>query len=139
MQVDYLADISSAASACSSASVIMPQLCGSEDGTVIVPRYHWDEHPGGQFNKLPGIKKHLHYTMQSMCAETVCREFIDSLPVYSLVKKSAPSTSQYPAVIQPPGLSNERQAYLYREIREFVAEEHRDLACPRPSAGASIL
>jgi len=136
-QVDCLADISSAASACSSAGVIVPQLCGTEDGTVTVPTYHWDEHLGVQFNKLPGIKKYHHFTMQST-GRIVCREFVDSPPVvYSLVRKSAQLTSHYPAVIQPPGLSSERQAYLYREIREFVGEEHRDLVCPRPSAGVS--
>ena len=54
--------------------------------------------------------------------------------VHTLLKKTAHLTGQYPPVIQPPGLSNERQAYLYQEIRDFVADEHRDLVCPRPLA-----
>lgn len=35
-------------------------------------------------------------------------------------------------VLQPEGLSDERKKYLFNEVREFVAEQYRDLVCPDP-------
>ena len=43
-----------------------------------------------------------------------------------------PAKTAMPPVILPPGLSYERQEYLYNEIREFCKEEVKDLVCPKP-------
>ena len=43
-----------------------------------------------------------------------------------------PAKTAMPPVIPPPGLSYERQEYLYSEIREFCKEEVKDLVCPKP-------
>ena len=37
-----------------------------------------------------------------------------------------------PLVIPPPGLSLQRQQYLYKNIREFVDEPYKDQVCPKP-------
>jgi len=34
--------------------------------------------------------------------------------------------------IVPEGLDHKRQAYLFKEIREFCTPETRDLVCPSP-------
>ena len=44
---------------------------------------------------------------------------------------SLPSTP--PVAIEPPGLSLDRQQYLYTHIRQFVKEEWKDMLCPRPT------
>ena len=38
-----------------------------------------------------------------------------------------------PEVIVPPGLTLERQWYLYQKIWEFCPEEAKDVVCPLPS------
>ncbi|KAK3766529.1 hypothetical protein RRG08_056459 [Elysia crispata] len=38
-----------------------------------------------------------------------------------------------PDIVQAPGLSVQRQAYLYKEIRPLVAEDKRDIVTPLPS------
>ncbi len=39
---------------------------------------------------------------------------------------------QLPQVIVPPGLSYERQIYLYDKIRDFVPDISKDIVCPPP-------
>ena len=43
-------------------------------------------------------------------------------------------SSQLPPAIQPAGMSHERAAYLFKEIREFCHEESRDITCPESSS-----
>jgi hypothetical protein len=38
-----------------------------------------------------------------------------------------------PVELTPSGLDSKRQAYLYKEIREFCTPETRDLVCPPPT------
>jgi hypothetical protein len=38
-----------------------------------------------------------------------------------------------PPIIKPTGLSKERKLYLYKQIREFVADIYQDLVCPEPT------
>ena len=45
-----------------------------------------------------------------------------------------PITSQLPPQILPPGLSCERQWYLYREIRRYGGPGTEDSVCPFSSA-----
>lgn len=44
----------------------------------------------------------------------------------------APSATELPPTVTPPGLSNKRQWYLFNDIREFCREGTEDLACPLP-------
>ena len=40
---------------------------------------------------------------------------------------------QLTAPLSPPGLSRERASYLYKNIRQFCAQDHRaDITCPLP-------
>ena len=43
-----------------------------------------------------------------------------------------PSPNNLPEEIQPPGLSQDRQHYLFEKIREYCPEEVRDTDCPDP-------
>ena len=38
-----------------------------------------------------------------------------------------------PRVLLAPGVSRERQTYLYRNVRRYVRDIAKDLTCPRPS------
>ncbi len=43
-----------------------------------------------------------------------------------------PSPNDLPEKVQPPGLSRDRQQYLFEKIREYCPEEVRDTVCPNP-------
>ena len=44
-----------------------------------------------------------------------------------------PHKNCLPEEITAPGLSLERQWYLFQKIREFCPDEVKDLVCPKPS------
>ena len=44
-----------------------------------------------------------------------------------------PTISDLPPLVQPQGLSPERQLYLYEKIHPFCTERSMDLTCPIPS------
>ena len=44
----------------------------------------------------------------------------------------SPSATDLPPVINPPGLSAERQWYLYDNIREYCPPHCQDVVCPLP-------
>ena len=59
----------------------------------------------------------------------------DKVPeVLNMSKVTEIIASQLPDQILPSGLSDQRKAYLYNEIREFVADDCRDLVCPLPGS-----
>lgn len=78
-----------------------------------------------------------------LCIMTICSVSLlymnASLYIFNLLQVNATAQSAYPPVAKPAGLSHDRQTYLYREIREFVAEEHRDLVCPPPKSMSSSI
>lgn len=47
-------------------------------------------------------------------------------------------TRELPPVVHPSGLSSERQWYLHDKIREYCAEESRDLTCPLPNLPRTV-
>ena len=48
-------------------------------------------------------------------------------------KSWRPSTADLPETITPPGLSLEREWYLYNKIMEFCPDNTKNLVCPLPS------
>ena len=48
-----------------------------------------------------------------------------------------PSKDSLPEQIIPPGLSLERQWYLYNKIREFCPDDVKNLVCPEPARSLS--
>ena len=49
-----------------------------------------------------------------------------------ILKKDWDPFESEPSIIPPPGLSAERQWYLYTKIQEFCPEEMQDIVCPQP-------
>ena len=52
--------------------------------------------------------------------------------MFKVLKCEELDGSELPDIIPPPGLSKERQLYLYTEIRQFVDVDKRDQVCPPP-------
>ena len=122
-----------------SATVNHLQLIGEYDGTTHVKMYDWSSFFNSHTiqTSLKGISK-----MQHFC-------FTADHPGYVFVKNSSdasetkikllkdtswkPYKNSLPEQITPPGLSLERQWYLYQKIREFCPDEVQDLVCPQPT------
>ena len=51
-----------------------------------------------------------------------------------LLKNSwEPVPQELPPILQPKGLSDERQWYLYEQVSQFCTDDCQDLVCPRPA------
>ena len=46
--------------------------------------------------------------------------------------KQSPPTGSLPTVLQPAGMDETRQWYLYEQFREFCDDEYKDITCPKP-------
>lgn len=96
-----------------SACVNSVQLVGTQTGDVIVKTYDWTSHLNSYFRPIVGLKKmhHFHFSARHRGVVKV-QEFADSEMIDQniLVK---PIDNQLPPIITPPGLSDERQLYLY--------------------------
>ena len=122
----------------SSAAVNHAQLVGTQDGKVIVPTYDWASVFDEPFRQraLKGIKSMHHLTFtHSKPGYVIVKDSVDS-PEREVQmaqnEKWTPSPTDVPPIIPPPGLSHERQQYLFDKIREFCPE-FQDLVCPNPA------
>ncbi|KAJ8018737.1 hypothetical protein HOLleu_43109 [Holothuria leucospilota] len=132
--ITALCDIQEAVRSSSYQNINIPQLVGSEDGQVLVNTYNWQEFLSPYFKPLPQIKNYHH--MRFNCDHPgviFAKQYADSKEVsFSLLKD--PTTLpplELPLPLAPPGLSEQRIQYLYNNIRQFCAQDHRaDLTCP---------
>ena len=64
------------------------------------------------------------------------QEFADSDTTTVDIRKTGVEMdcSQLPECIIPPGLSLDRQTYLYEQIRVFCEPEYADVTCPMPTS-----
>lgn len=116
--------------------VNIPQLVGREDGTVEVPTYDWQSFLSPAYKPLLGIKPMGHFQFSSNHPGKVFYKLTLAdaeeekiLVVQHQVARLPPM----PNVLPCPGLSRDRQLYLYQSIREYVREDHRDVVCPLPN------
>ena len=116
------------------------QLVVSEDGSRLVPIFDWTSFFALHFKKMTAIKKYHHFRFPSSEPGVVYTKFhSDDMEEekHFLLKKTShpwcPNPTEYPSLVLPKGLSVERQWYLFDSIRQFCAEEDRDVTCPEPS------
>ena len=116
-----------------SAVVNFPQLVGTLEGDTLVPAYKWDEFFVPHLAKLVGIKRYRFSA--DMTGYVFVKKYSDSEEhqIKLLMDESwAPHTAVMPEEIAKPGLSLERQEYLYEKIREFCPDQEKDRLCPKP-------
>ncbi len=129
--VDSLAKCVDASATCNHV-----QLVGKSDGTLIVPTFDWSSYFAIHFRRITGIKRFHHFDFDSSCPGTVhVQERCDSNRIkISLLKDNwDPSPFDLPQRIFPKGLSQERQWYLYEQIRSFCPDTEKDITCPLPA------
>ncbi|XP_072172936.1 uncharacterized protein [Diadema setosum] len=110
------------------------QLVGDEGGTQFVPTYKWQEFLAPFFRPLPNIKKYHHFRLTADEPGVVYAKMLADSPEerFCLLKDPTILPSGLPDIEPPPGLSRERQAYLFDKIREFCRPDARNITCPRP-------
>lgn len=119
----------------STAGVNKAQLVGTHDWKVIVPVYDWSAFLGQYFVKFPGIKKFHYFRFSKEEPGKIYFKEYSTSPERSLLLLKHPATlppAVLPAKVNPQGLSQERNHYLHREIRQFCKPGTEDLVAPAP-------
>ena len=108
------------------------QLVGAQDGTPIVPMFDWGKFLDPLTKKVKRIKRFQHFRFTcdhsgKVFAKPTCD---GTEKTFSLVRDDCEHTlrESFPDAIPCPGLSPERQQYLFEKIREFCPEEVQVLA-----------
>ena len=119
-----------------SADVNFAQLAGTQSGEILVPMYNWSNFFQPHFKPLPNIKQYHHFHFTRTCTGVAVKKYSDSEStiINILTSNWVPNFSNVPVRIIPPGLSEERQVYLYNNIRQFCTEDLRDIVFPKPSS-----
>ena len=102
--------------------------------------YNWTEHFSQLFSAIPGITSYHHFFFSSdQPGKVILKKSRDDPPLTFKFMKVTPDVQTLPHTIQPEGLSDTRQQYLYDEIRQFCEEEYKDITCPRPKLHKRVL
>ena len=115
--------------------VNVAQLVGRHDGTLDVRVYDWSSFLTEYFRPLPGIKKYHHFRFSKDEPGVVYSKlYSDSEEVRFMLLKdiNAYPPMSLPTEIKPTGLDENRQNYLYKEIRQFCRPGTEDIVCPKP-------
>jgi hypothetical protein len=98
----------------------------------------WDTFINSLFKAIPNITKYHHFRLDSDSPGIVhAKERIDSTETHVSIFKRGVSVREVrnaglPRSLSPAGLSQERQQYLYTQIRPFVRPDFQDITCPSP-------
>ena len=85
-----------------SSDVNISQLCGTENGEVIVPTFDWTTFLSQYFRKVQHIKSYHHFHFANGSTNICVQEFIDSALIEQpLVKQPLPSHHAMPEIIVP--------------------------------------
>ena len=117
-----------------SASVNVAEFVGMHNGTVRVPTFDLVTYLGQFFTKLPNIKSYYHFRFDKDVPRTIfCKQywFSEETAINLLRNRNQLlRPGQLPATVSHQGISRERAAYLYKEMREFCRDGTEDLVAP---------
>ncbi|XP_070210181.1 uncharacterized protein [Littorina saxatilis] len=117
--------------------VNIPQLVGREDGSSLVNTYDWQTFLKPAFKRLPGMLKFAHFRMSHQHPGCVFVKMslaeVEEQRNLLVSREAFRALADMPLILPTPGLSRERQTYLFTQIREFVREDKRDVMCPPPN------
>ena len=111
-------------------------VIGAEDPSKPFHYYNWSVFLSTFFTHVPLITSYHHFRCtQDHRGALFVREFANTEEKVVILKANATvDKTALPAIMIPSGLSEERQQYLYEQIRPFYDEEYRDVTCPEPRA-----
>ena len=116
--------------------VNVPQVVGDEGGTVFVPTYDWQTFLVPFSKQVKGIKQYRHFffsheAMGVVMATTHAEGPTQILLV--LVGDAGAVPHAPPPQVQSPGLSAQRQWYLFKNICDFCTDDTKDTMCSKPT------
>jgi len=131
-KVSCMQDIVNVIHKSSEKALNLPQLVGDEDGKVIVPTYDWKAFLTPAYKKVVGLKKNHHFHISDAdSGKLLTKEYTEcENDEHSILCGAVPQGM--PTIVRPAGLDKKRQAYLFKEIREFCTDETKDIVCPCP-------
>ena len=92
-----------------SSDVNLSQLCGTEDGEVIVPLFDWTTFLARFFRKVVSVKKFHHFHFEEESTTLRVQEYSDTAYLtQELLKQNLPMITEMPQTIQPKGLDAKR-------------------------------
>ena len=111
------------------------QLVGTSEGEILVQSYDWTGFFSKMFRKIDGIKQYHHFSFEEEVlreGELIVQKTCSDVPSGIKFLKDAQCVFMdiLPEVVQPRGLTAERQWYLYEKIREFCPGASKDKTCP---------
>jgi len=111
------------------------KLVGDTAGNIFVPVYDWQQHFRSLlFRNIPNIKTFHKFVFSTEFQGRVRLYESSYSSVYTeFVIADYFSNSNMPPSVPPTGLSEQRQLYLFNNIRQFVADSSKDLLCPKPT------
>ena len=122
-------------------NLCQPHAAGTSSKMTRLVYRDWANWLGRYFNSIPGITGYRHFTIdrrergivvlkETADGETTELSLLSGTFPYSRTNRPA----RLPNKILPPGLSEERQQYLYKHIREHIPDSRdQDLTCPKPN------
>jgi hypothetical protein len=137
--VDTIFDIVKVVEQSSCQGLNIPQLTVDPyTSQRLVHWYAWDDLFKTLFRPLPGITSYHHFRMSGRELGVVyAREYCDSVEQrFELLKVDVEviKNSGLPSPIVPPGMSVDRQWYLYEQIRSLCSSNLAgSITCPEPS------
>lgn len=106
-----------------------------EDGGATWEWRDWKSFLSTNFKAVRNIRKYHHFRFSCQDPGYVfLKESVDSEETsVSIMKSPISDPHARPILITPPGLSRDRQTYLYRNVRPYVRPLHQEEVCPTPT------
>jgi hypothetical protein len=110
------------------------KLVGDVAGNVFVPVFDWHLlFRELLFTNIPNIKTyHKFFFSQDFKGTVRLYESSYSSDFTEFVVAPKCFSANIPPTVSPLGLSAQRKSYLFNSIRQFVAENSKDILCPKP-------
>lgn len=106
-----------------------------DDGRATWEWRDWKSFLSTNFKAVRNIRKYHHFRFSCQDPGYVfLKESVDSEETrVSIMKSPISDPHARPILITPPGLSRDRQMYLYRNVRPYVRPLHQEEVCPAPT------
>lgn len=106
---------------------------GDEQGNTIVNTYDWLSYfAKNGSRKIPHITKFNHFEFNNSHKGFVhCKKELQDNVLVHKIFPTVEGPAEFPNLLVPQGLSNDRRHYLYSNIRQYCKDEFKDLLCPK--------
>ena len=110
------------------------QLAGDQQGRTIVPIYDWASFLQPHFHNIANLKTYQHFQFSSGSSHVQAQFSADGAEqeLKFLRDGWTPCLTTLPTILSPPGLSLERQKYLYEKSGLTVQKVARTQCVPPP-------